>query len=377
MADDLILDDPAALVAADPGLMLRAVASSGGQVRRALGELDRTAIAELASDGRPRVIVTTGMGGSGIAGAILSSLANRASAIPVVSINDYTLPGWVGALDHVIAISCSGETEETLSAAAQALRRGARLIAVTSRDSSLHQLAQSSNALSLLVDAQGLMPRASLWTLLTPVLMAAEALGVLSGVEPALEQGADRLDELSLRCGLEVPLEVNEAKTLGLALAESLPMVWGSGEVGAVAAYRMCCQLAENAKLPAVCGALPEANHNQVVAFSGPAVEPVDIHDIFRDRILDPDPSLRPRLVLVRDSVEHPQVSKRADLSVQIAMANGMATSTVSAGDGPAIARLADLIGVIDWATVYAALASGVDPTPIGPIVSLKSGLTD
>jgi glucose/mannose-6-phosphate isomerase len=357
--------------------MLRAVASSGAQVRRGLVELDRTAIAELHQDSRPRIVVATGMGGSGIAGSILSALATRASAIPVVSVNDYTLPAWVGALDHVIAISCSGETEETLSAASAALRRGARLIAVTARDSSLHQLAQSSpNALTLFVDAQGLMPRASLWTLLTPVLMAAEALGVLSGVEPALEQAADHLDELSRRCGLDVPLEVNEAKTLGLALAESLPMVWGSGEIGGVAAYRMCCQLAENAKLPAVWGVLPEANHNQVVAFSGPAVEPIDVDDIFRDRVLDPDPSLRPRLVLVRDSVEQPQVAKRADLSSEIAAVNGMATSTLTAGEGPAIVRLADLIGVIDWATVYAALASGVDPTPIGPINTLKARLT-
>ena len=42
-------------------------------------------------------------------------------------------------------------------------------------------------------------------------------------------------------------------------------MVWGSGQVGPVAALRAVCQLAENAKLPAIVGVLPEANHNQVV----------------------------------------------------------------------------------------------------------------
>ncbi len=381
MADDLILDDPAAMVAADPGLMLLAVASSGAQVRMALDAfdaLDPAALNRLDDDGRPRGVVISGMGGSGIVGATVAALAARTSSVPVVAVNDYQLPAWVGAVDVVIAVSCSGETEETLSSAAEAVRRGCRLVVVGARDSSLHRLAVSvPSALFLEVDARGRMPRASLWTLLTPVLLVAERLGIMAGARPALVEAADRLDEIAVRCGLEVPLEVNEAKTLGLALAESLPMVWGTGNVGAVAAYRLACQLNENAKMPVVVGALPEASHNQVVALDGSlsTSSESDLDDLFRDRVSDPDPSSQLRLFLVRDSDEHPRVAIRATIAAELAQSRGIEVATLQSGHGHPILRLVDLVGVIDWASVYAALALGVDPSPIGPIVALKERL--
>ncbi|MCX6461491.1 MAG: mannose-6-phosphate isomerase [Actinobacteria bacterium] len=376
MADDLILDDPVALVAADPGLMLRAVASSGAQVRIGLDTLDRRALAQLASEGRPRAVVVCGMGGSGIVGAVLAALASRSAAIPVVAINDSVLPAWVGAVDVVIAVSCSGETEETLSSAAEAGRRGSRLVAIGAEGSSLHRLAQSfSGSVVLAVDAQGRMPRASLWTLLTPLLMVGESLDLVSGSEPALMRAADRLDDVARRCGVEVPLEENEAKTLGLAVAESLPLLWGSGELGAVAAYRFACQLNENAQIPAIHGAVPEAVHNQVVAFEAPQLLGDDVDDIFRDRVSDPDPSLRMRLVLLRDAAELEPTAARADLAVDLATARGVNVSTIRAVEGHPVERLADLVGVADWASVYAALSLGVDPTPILPIVELKERL--
>ena len=264
------------------------------------------------------------------------------------------------------------------AAAAEAVRRGSRLVAVGTAGSPLHDIALAApGALFLAVDAQGRMPRASLWTLLTPVLLAAEALGVVSGAAAALPEAADRLDAVALRCGVDVPLEVNEAKSLGIALAESLPLLWGSGELGPVAAYRLGCQLNENAKLPAVVGALPEATHNQVVALDSPGPDDDDvIDDIFRDRVSDPDPTTRLRLVLVRDTLEHPQVTRRADIAADLANRRGIPVSTVRAQEGHAVARLADVVAVIDWATVYAALSLGVDPSPIGPIIEMKARMS-
>jgi hypothetical protein len=40
-----------------------------------------------------------------------------------------------------------------------------------------------------------------------------------------------------------------------------------------------------------------------------------------------------------------------------------------------AISRLASLIITTDWASVYAGLALGLDPSQISPINQLKSGL--
>ena len=79
-----------------------------------------------------------------------------------------------------------------------------------------------------------------------------------------------RLEEIAAACRPDSESFVNPGKSLALALGDRLPMTWGTTDIAGVAAYRMLCQLAENAKLPGIAGVLPEANHNQVVAFDGP-----------------------------------------------------------------------------------------------------------
>ncbi len=373
MVDDLLLDDETAIIAGDPGLMLRSVASTGAQIRTGLRETSREVIADIVAGGAPRTIVVTGMGGSGISGQIAAAFADVHSAIPVVSHRGYGLPTWVGARDLVIALSASGRTEETIAAAGEAVRRGAALIAITAEGSPLAAVAATKHAWHIPVDVQGRMPRASMWTLLTPLLLIADAFGVVRVSEAALAEAADIADDMSVRCGVAVPLADNPAKALGLQLAESLPMIWGTGEVGAVASYRAISQLAENAKMPAVHGEIPESQHNQVVVFDGPFAGAGDAEALFRDRL--DDAPRRFRLVLLRDTVEHPQMAKRAEIVADIATRHDIPVTTVFAEGTHLAHRLASLITLTDWASVYAALALHIDPTPIGPIDELKARL--
>jgi glucose/mannose-6-phosphate isomerase len=222
------------------------------------------------------------------------------------------------------------------------------------------------------VDPGALMPRASLWLLATPLLLLAHALGLADVPRAALDLAADTLDEVSVECGPASPLDDNRAKLLGASLADSLPMVWGTSPLGAVAANRLACQLNENAKLPVVMGALPEANHNQVVALDGPFAGTSD-EDIFRDPLEDGAGPSRLRLVLLRDAEEHPQDERRADASAILAQERQVPVDVVHAREGHPVVRLASLIGLADWASVYAAICLGIDPSPIGPIVELKA----
>lgn len=375
MADELLLDDVEGLLAADPGEMLRATASTGAQIRTGLRDTDRATIARIIEAGAPRTIIVTGMGGSGISGQIMAALANTQSPIPVVSHRGYLLPAWVGSNDLVIALSASGRTEETIAAAAEAARRGCALVGITAVDSPLAEtVAAARNAWLIPVDVQGRMPRASMWTLLTPLLLIGQALGVCSANDVALGQAADIADDVSRRCGVDVPTADNPAKQLGLQLAESLPMVWGTGEVGPVASYRAISQLAENAKMPAIHGEIPESQHNQVVVFDGPFAG-ADIDDLFRDRTEDAPRSFR--LVVLRDGVEHPQMSRRAEIVKEIARRRNVPVTEVAAEGVHILHRLASLITLTDWASVYTAIALHIDPTPIGPIDELKARLSD
>ncbi len=142
------LDTPDVVEAADPADMLRQVASAAAQVRTALrscAESDLSAFTPDA-DGRPRAIVVAGMGGSGLAGEMLNAMTGLSSPVQVVVSQAGRLPGWVGAADAVIAVSCSGSTPETLAVAAEAARRGCRLAAVGTAGSPLHRIAEQARA---------------------------------------------------------------------------------------------------------------------------------------------------------------------------------------------------------------------------------------
>ena len=358
------LDDAGQLEAGDPAGMLRQVASSAAQLRTAVQVTGETDLGGVLADGRPRAIVVTGMGGSGVAGEMLGAVAGPGSPVQVAVVHDYRLPGWVGAADLVISVSCSGSTEETLSATAEAVRRGCRLITVGGKGSPLADMAQQARAPFVPVQSAG-QPRSTLWALSVPLLVIAARLGVLDIKPDTYEAAAAELERVSHLCRPDSESFVNPAKALALELAGRLPMIWGTSPLTGVAAYRFACQLSENGKYPAVYGVLPEANHNQVVGFDGPFAPG------------SPDSGSGPpvplRLVLLRDSQEHPQVTRRREESARLAAGRGIEVSELAAEGSHPLERLASLVQLIDYASVYLGIAGGIDPGPVAAIQELKA----
>ena len=368
-----LLDDAAGIEAADPGGMLRQVASSAAQVRSSLTATQEADLSELAAAGRPRAIVVAGMGGSGIAGDVLAAMCGPGCAVQIVSVHGYRLPGWVSASDLVIAVSCSGTTEETLAAAEEAARRGCRLLGVGGAGSPLAELAEQARAPFIPVRSAG-MPRSTLWGLSIPLVGVGARLGLCDATVAAHEAAATMLEDLSQRCRPDSDAFVNPAKEIALGLAGTLPMIWGTSALTGVAAYRFAGQLNENAKYPAINGVLPEANHNQVVAFDGPFAPGPSLPWTPGDPEDDEDGPAAPlHLIMLTDSQEHPQVTKRREASMELARARGIGvTELVTQGDHPLV-RLASLTQLIDYATVYLGIALGFDPSPITAIQELKA----
>ena len=372
--DPARLDDPEAIEAADPGGMLRQVASSAAQIRESARLAAEAGVDRVAEDGRPRALVVTGMGGSGISGDVLAAVCGGGCPVPVVTVRGHRLPGWVGAADVVMAVSCSGATEETLAVAAEAARRGARMVFVGGAESPLADLAERTRGLFVPVRSVG-QPRATLWGLTVPLLLAARALKLTDVRDETLEAAATRLEEIAHRCRPASESFVNPAKRAALDLAGDVPLVWGTSPLAGTAAYRFCCQLNENAKYPGIYGELPEAGHNQVVAFDGffgaAARGSGDPDDFFRDRAEESEHGLH--LVVMRDGDEHPQVARRREVAVDLARERGVAVTEIEAeGDHP-LERIATMIALADYVTVYLAIALGVDPTPVSAIEELKA----
>ena len=370
--DESRLDDVAMLESVDADGMLRDVATSGAQVRAALSLADDAGFGALADGGRPRAFVVTGMGGSGIAGDVVAAVVGPGAPVPIVTHRGFGLPGWVGAADVVATVSCSGTTAETLSAAEEAVRRGARVVGVGADGSPLAELVGRARAPFVAVPSES-QPRAMLWALATPVLVAASAVGLVDVPPESYAAAADILDGVAQACRPTSETFVNPAKQGAVEVESTLPLVWGTTPLAGVAAYRFACQLAENAKYPAVSGVLPEALHNQVVTFAGAFARGAHgDEDFFRDRVEDPTGAMRLRLVLFRDTVEATAVEARRLAVVDLAEEYAVPlTEVVAEGDTP-LERLASLIGTGDFISVYVALLQGIDPTPVVPITDLK-----
>jgi len=345
-----MLDDRAALAAADPHGAREVLAAFPAQCRTAVS-IEAGALPPMK---RPRVVVVAGMGGSGIAGDVLAGLAFAGSGVPVLAVKGDRLPAFVGPGTLLVATSYSGNTAETLSAVEQGLAAGARLVAVTS-GGALAELASSRGAPLVTIEG-GRMPRAALWSLVVPVCLAAEAAGILPPLSDQVCAAADTLDAEAAALGPDVETAGNPAKQAALRLLDRLPVVWGSGQLGAVAATRFRTQCNENAKIPVVSGALPEANHNDVMGLEGG---------------LGPDREL----VLLRDEPgEHDRDGRRVQAVLD---ALGIADPLLrTAGSGPDLARLARLTAFADFTSTYLGIARGVDPTPIRTLDQVKAALS-
>ncbi|MFK3980988.1 SIS domain-containing protein [Micromonospora sp. NPDC050397] len=378
--DEGLLDDSSALSEADPGGMLRFTASAGAQVRESAALAAEANLGVLADEGRPRAVVIAGIGTAGRTGDILATVAGPRCPVPVIAHRSAGVPGWVGAADVVIAVSASGRSPEALGAAEAAARRGARLVAVGAPDSQLQSVAEGVRAPFIPVPRRA-PARASLWGLTVPVLLAARALGLVKVNEADLAETAARLDADADRSRPSAESFVNPAKALALGLANSVPVVWGSSPLATVAARRFGDTLSANARYPVVAGALGEAGRGRVGlldgVFGGLAES---TRDIFADPEDESDRT-RLRVVLLRDGglnadddSDEPLAveERRADALQTLAERRGVRCDVVTAEGGSALERLASLIAVPDFASVYLALAHGLDPMAVPAVTEMK-----
>ena len=77
-------------------------------------------------------IMMCGLGGSGIGAKMVANWLQDELKVPVLLVNDYTLPGCINENTLVIGSSYSGNTEETTIAIEEAKRRGCHIIGICS-----------------------------------------------------------------------------------------------------------------------------------------------------------------------------------------------------------------------------------------------------
>lgn len=413
--DDALLDDTDEMLRKDSRGTLRGLATAGAQTREALTLSHEAGIDRLTSSDRPRSVLVAALGGSAVVADVLELLAEPGSPVPVQARRNLPLPGWVGPLDVVVAVSLSGRAPGPLGVAAEAARRGASLITVGAADSPLAHVCAQARGVHIGVGRDRINSRTSLWSLLTPVLLAFDSdhLGLINSSEAMLERVAQRLDEQADTFRPSSESFVNPAKLLAVQLAETVPMVLGEGPLGGVAAARASSMLARTARIPAAFGELPDAASQIVACLDGPytnsslggGVGPrpgtydrgrIRLGDVdtstwephhfaepegeLMERRGDPDP--QPSGIFADpylDSVAFPPLGlwvlsgaerqSVTDAVIATAQAAGVRVMESQAGAGEPVVQLADHIATVDFAATYLALGLGLDPS-ISPHVA-------
>jgi glucose/mannose-6-phosphate isomerase len=298
-------------------------------------------------------VVVCGMGGSGISGDVASVVADdtllyvhRGSGLP---------PGAVSLRPLVIAVSYSGNTEETRSAVDASLGAGLD-VAIVAGGGTLAAVAAQRD-LPFVAVPSGLQPRAAFGYLSGAVLRLLEAGGYID--ETGLDEAATIVDIL-LGASMNGPA-VRLADDIAAELRGRVALVVGSQGLSGVAAYRWKTQINENAKMPAFHTVLPETDHNEIVGWSTLG-------------------SLTSRwfgVVSLRDHRERDGIAVRFEPTLeQLATGASVVAEVWAQGESP-LARLASLTVTGDLVSLALARHAGVDPIPVDAIESLKRRLLE
>lgn len=299
-------------------------------------------------------IVYAGMGGSAL--AALMAQVWPALKLPFIVVRDYNLPAFVGKDTLVIVASYSGNTEETLSALAEAQDKGASIVVIAG-GGKLQEAAQAGNyPMVLLPKAE--QPRYAVLANFKALLTILEAVDALqdSKIMAALPVAAKFLEQSIAAWTAEVPTAKNLAKQIALELMGKSIVVYSGPKLSA-AAYKWKISFNENAKHVAWVNQLSEFNHNEFIGWSK---QPVD----------------KPYAVIdLRSNLEHPRIQKRFEVGARMLSGLRPEPIVVQAQGKTLLEQMLYTSAFGDFVSIYLALLSGINPAPVDLVEKFKKAL--
>jgi glucose/mannose-6-phosphate isomerase len=267
---------------------------------------------------------------------------------------DVVLPNYADKDTLVIVTSYSGNTAESLDQYEDAMRRGCRIVAVTS-GGKLEELARRNSQPMIKVPA-GNQPRASLGYLLGSLALIAQKAG-LGAVHDELLASVPGLRSFIDTLSPDVPAANNQAKRIARAMAGHVPAVYAPRTVRSVA-LRWQGQVNENAKMVAFSGEIPEMDHNQLVGW------------------LEGGTGCHCRPVVLMPAEMRPTVRRMAEVTLQMLNERGLDPVLVALPGNDLMGNVLQGMALGDMASYYLAVLKGVDPAPVTPIKEFKARIS-
>lgn len=250
-----------------------------------------------------------GVDACSIAGEILSDAADEASPVPLTSVRDGRVPGWVDADTLAVLISYEGDCPEVLGIIPELRSRGCPVIGITSGGPLVNELGPSE---LLMVPSD---------------LDVAEATGYTLGMLAAAVQSAGQFGSADMlsdaiaavrgACG-----EIREeASRLAGELRGGVCAFYSTSDVHSCAvAFREA--VSGRAGVLSFAGELPEFDHNELVGWSDPNVHAPDL-----------------RMVVLRGDSDSDLVNRIVACMTEVLETNGRSVVQADIGGGCAMAR--------------------------------------
>ena len=299
-------------------------------------------------------ILFAGMGGSAIAGDLVSHwLMDRLDA-PIFVVRSPSIPAWVDEKTLGIFISYSGNTKETISAFKEAKDRGSKIVTISS-GGLLEELSKKYKIRHIKVK-KGMQPRAAIAHLFLSSLIPLYANRIIGKKEMEdIEEAVNTAKKLREEIRIEEPSDKNVAKKIAIKIKGKMPWIYAYDFLIPVA-RRWVTQINENSKTLAIYFEVPECNHNHVVALAE-NIKEFKIAPVF----------------LRSEEDEFTQINM--DYLEEIYRKNSIEPIEVKAHGESKLAKMFCSLYLGDYVSYYLSLLRNVDPTPVDTIAELKRRL--
>ena len=292
-------------------------------------------------------IVFAGMGGSGTIGDVFASILSKTD-IHVSVVKGYLLPKTVDDNTLVVSTSISGNTLETISILKNVEKSNAEFVALSS--GGIMEKYCKDKKIKYYKIKQEHSPRASFVAFLYSTLNILEQIVPVKKTD--ISKSIQSLFNVQKLISSKNLNKTNEALQIAEWIKE-IPLVyypWGLQS----AAIRFKNSMQENAKMHIITEDVIEASHNGIVAWDKPK-------------------NIQPILIQGKD--DFVKTKERWKIVKELFSEKGIQYKEIFSQQGNILDKLVGLIYLLDYTSIYNAIISKTDPSPIKSIDFIKKRL--
>ena len=294
-------------------------------------------------------VVISGMGGSALGGRIIDSLIPDRVRTPIEVFTEFHLPNYVNKETLVVLSSYSGNTQETLSAGHEAIKRGATIFCVTT-GGKLKEFANENSLPSYIFEPKenpSNQPRMGLGYSIASILAILTKCEFITIGSDEIRGVIELLNNFLKEYGVTCSQNSNLAKLTAKKLLKRIPILIASEHlVGSVHSFKN--QLNENSKTFSALFDIPEANHHLMEGLRNPAQAKEFLHLLFFESALYSS-DVKIRYPITREVVEK----------------NEIETSVYTLRSDKKLLQIFETLIFGSYVSFYLAMLYAVDPAPI------------